>query len=76
MDKQAMAKQQPQVFRLPTDDTTIRASLRVTFFIVSLSVRREQTTTTARLWLGNGLGREADFSTSLRFGRNDDAVVL
>jgi hypothetical protein len=34
MDKQAMAKQQPQVFRLPTDDTTIRASLRVTFFIV------------------------------------------
>jgi hypothetical protein len=28
-----------------------------------------------RLWLGNDLGREADFSTSLRFGRNDDVIV-
>src|ERR1700678_1019217 len=29
-------------------------SLRMTFFIICLLVRREQTTTTARLWLGNG----------------------
>src|ERR1700692_4279875 len=27
-------------------------------------------------WLRRGLGREADFSTLLRLGRNDDAVVL
>src|SRR5216683_1753316 len=38
--------------------------------------RKEQTTTTARPWLRRGLGREADFSTSLRFGRNDDVVLL
>jgi hypothetical protein len=32
--------------------------------------------TTTRPWLRRGLCREADFSTSLRFGRNDDALPL